>query len=161
MVWVIHFCSPVVELNQGLGTQKLPGEDRSAQTRPVRINSHAYTSIQHRIQLAVSDMTMSGWKPTISLIHPSHRWSHLFDSTYVLPYNEVFGIHIRVCFSHASRLHHVHVCLHLFQGTWGLPRTTTIWMRLHPQLLDTWWKINSSSQKCVRVLLLHVLFAAV
>ncbi len=24
----------------------------------------------NRIQLAVGDMTMSGWKPTISLIHP-------------------------------------------------------------------------------------------
>ncbi len=35
----------------------------------------AYTCIHHRIQLAVGDMTMSGWKPTISLIHltsPSH-----------------------------------------------------------------------------------------
>ncbi len=28
------------------------------------------TYIHHRIQLAVGDMTMSGWKPTISLIHP-------------------------------------------------------------------------------------------
>ncbi len=26
--------------------------------------------IHHRIQLAVGDMTMIGWKPTISLIHP-------------------------------------------------------------------------------------------
>ncbi len=33
-------------------------------------NHHAYTCIHHRIQLAVGDMTMSGWKPTISLIHP-------------------------------------------------------------------------------------------
>ncbi len=33
-------------------------------------NSHAYTCIHHRIQLAVGDMTMSGWKPTISLIQP-------------------------------------------------------------------------------------------
>ncbi len=31
---------------------------------------HAYTCIHQRIQLAVGDMTMSGWKPTISLIHP-------------------------------------------------------------------------------------------
>ncbi len=31
---------------------------------------HAYTCIHHRIQLAVGDMTMSGWKPTISPIHP-------------------------------------------------------------------------------------------
>ncbi len=31
---------------------------------------YAYTCIHHRIQLAVGDMTMSGWKPTISLIHP-------------------------------------------------------------------------------------------
>ena len=33
-------------------------------------NHHAYTYIHHQIQLAVGDMTMSGWKPTISLIHP-------------------------------------------------------------------------------------------
>ncbi len=30
-----------------------------------------YTCIHHRIQLAVGDMTMRGWTPTISLIHPS------------------------------------------------------------------------------------------
>ena len=29
-----------------------------------------YTCMHHRIQLAVGDMTMGGWKPTISLIHP-------------------------------------------------------------------------------------------
>ncbi len=53
------------------GTQKLfSGADRSAQTRQVHINSHAYTCIHHRIQLEVGDMTMSGWKPTISLIPP-------------------------------------------------------------------------------------------
>ncbi len=57
---VIPFCSPVAELNQWLGTQKLSGVDRPAQTRQVHINSHAYTCIHHRIQLAVSDMTMSG-----------------------------------------------------------------------------------------------------
>ncbi len=33
-------------------------------------NHHTYTCIHHRIQLAVGDMTMSGWKPTINLIHP-------------------------------------------------------------------------------------------
>ena len=32
----------------------------------------AYTCIHHRIQLAFGDMTMRGWKPTISLIHPTH-----------------------------------------------------------------------------------------
>ncbi len=70
MVWVIHFCSPVAELNRWLGTQKLLSVDRSAQTRQVHSNSHAYTCIHHRIQLAVGGMTMRGWKPTISLIHP-------------------------------------------------------------------------------------------
>ncbi len=34
-------------------------------------NHHTYTYIHHQIQLAVGDMTMSGWNPTISLIHPS------------------------------------------------------------------------------------------
>ena len=34
------------------------------------LNWHAYTYIHHRIHLAVRDMTMNGWKPTISLIHP-------------------------------------------------------------------------------------------
>ncbi len=38
----------------------------------------SYTYIHHRIQLAVGDMTMSGWKPTISLIHPpTHQLFHL------------------------------------------------------------------------------------
>ncbi len=46
------------------------GVDRSDQIRQVHINSHAYTCIHQRIQLAVGDMTMSGWKPTISLINP-------------------------------------------------------------------------------------------
>ncbi len=32
-----------------------------------------YTCIHHRIQLAVDDMTVSGWKPTISLIPPHPR----------------------------------------------------------------------------------------
>ncbi len=49
---------------------KLLGVDRSDQTRQVHTNSHTYTCIHHRIQLAVGDMTMSGWKPTISLIPP-------------------------------------------------------------------------------------------
>ncbi len=40
--------------------KKLSGVDRSAQTRQVHINSHAYTCIHHRIKLAVGDMTMSG-----------------------------------------------------------------------------------------------------
>ncbi len=31
---------------------------------------HLVQLSQHRIQYAVGDMTMSGWKPTISLIHP-------------------------------------------------------------------------------------------
>ncbi len=70
MVWVIPFCSPVAELNRWLDTQKLSGIDRSAQTSQVNINSHTDTCINHRIELAVGDMTMSGWKPTISLIHP-------------------------------------------------------------------------------------------
>ena len=39
MVWVIPFCSPVAELNRWLGTQKLSGGDRSAQTTQVHINS--------------------------------------------------------------------------------------------------------------------------
>ncbi len=34
-------------------------------------NLHAYTCIHHRIQLAVGDMTISGSKPIISLIHPT------------------------------------------------------------------------------------------
>ncbi len=46
--------------NRWLGTQKLSGVDRPAQTRQVQINSHAYTCIHHRIQLAVSHMSMSG-----------------------------------------------------------------------------------------------------
>ncbi len=33
-------------------------------------NHLAYTCTHHRMQLAVGDMTMSGWKPTISLIPP-------------------------------------------------------------------------------------------
>ncbi len=45
-------------------------KNRSVQTRQVHINSHAYTYIHHRILLAVGDMTMSGWKSTISLTHP-------------------------------------------------------------------------------------------
>ncbi len=49
---------------------KLSGVDRSAQTRQVHINSQAYTCIHHRVQHAVGDMTMSGWKPTISLRYP-------------------------------------------------------------------------------------------
>ncbi len=52
------------------------GVDRSDQIRQVHINSHAYTCIHQRIQLAVGDMTMSGWKPTISLIHPPHPTLH-------------------------------------------------------------------------------------
>ncbi len=61
MVRVIPFCSSVMELNRWLGTQKLSGVDRSAQTRQVHIkNHHTYTCIHHRIQLAVGGMTMSG-----------------------------------------------------------------------------------------------------
>ncbi len=43
-----------------LGTQKLSGVDRSAQTRQVHIKAPAYTGIHHRIHRAVGDMTMSG-----------------------------------------------------------------------------------------------------
>ncbi len=39
MVWMFPFCSSVAELNRWLGTQKLSGVDRSAQTRQVHINS--------------------------------------------------------------------------------------------------------------------------
>ncbi len=39
MVWVIPFCSPVAELHRWLGTQKLSGVYRSAQTRQVHIKS--------------------------------------------------------------------------------------------------------------------------
>ena len=35
-----------------------------------------HTCIHHRIQLAVGDMTMSGWKPTISLIPPPYTRTH-------------------------------------------------------------------------------------
>ncbi len=52
-----HISPPT--LNRWLGTQKLSGVDRSAQTRQVHINSHAYTYIHRRFQLAVRDMTMS------------------------------------------------------------------------------------------------------
>ncbi len=54
------FLLTCVELNRWLGTQKLSGVDRSTQTRQVHINSHAYSCIHHRIQLAIGDMTMSG-----------------------------------------------------------------------------------------------------
>ncbi len=39
MVWMIHFCSSVAELSRWLGTPKLSGVDRSAQTRQVQIYS--------------------------------------------------------------------------------------------------------------------------
>ncbi len=83
MVWVIQFCSPrpVAELNRWLGTRKILGVDRMPQTSQVHINSHAYTCIHHRIQLAVGDTTMSGWKPTISLILPLPR-SHTHTYTH-------------------------------------------------------------------------------
>ncbi len=61
-----------------LGWTKLSGVDRSAQTRQVHINSHASTCIHHRIQLAVGDVTMSAWKPTISLIPPPNT-AGMFD----------------------------------------------------------------------------------
>ena len=69
----IHFCSPVAELNRSLGTQKLSGVDKIVRPKQDRstLNHHTHTCIHHRIQLAVGDMTMGGWKPTISLIqHP-------------------------------------------------------------------------------------------
>ncbi len=59
MVWVIPFRSPVAELNQWLGTQKLSGINRSAQTRPVNIKSPC---IHHPIQLWFIVMTMCGLK---------------------------------------------------------------------------------------------------
>ena len=65
-----HASAPAGLPHAFCGTQKLSGVHRSAQTRRVHINSHAYTCIHHQIQLAVGDTTMSGWKPTISLIHP-------------------------------------------------------------------------------------------
>ncbi len=40
----------------------------TAKTQNLNWNSHAYTCIHHRIQLAVDDMTMSGWRRTITLI---------------------------------------------------------------------------------------------
>ncbi len=77
MVWVIPFCSPVAKWNQWLGTQKLSGVGLSAQQDMSTLNHLAYTCIHHRNHLAVGDMTMSGWKPTIILIQPpsiSSRW---------------------------------------------------------------------------------------
>ena len=71
MVWVIPFCSPVAELNWLLGTQKLSGVDRSAWTRQVHTESpriHLHTPLNPTV--AVGDVTMSSWKPTISLIPP-------------------------------------------------------------------------------------------
>ncbi len=70
MVWVIPFCPPVAEFSWWLGTQKkMSGVDHVAQTRWVQINSPhlQYTCIHHRIQLAVSDMILRGWKPTLCL----------------------------------------------------------------------------------------------
>ncbi len=89
MVWVIPFCSPVAELNRWLGTWKLSGVDRSAQTKQVHINSHAYTCIHHPIQLAVGDMTMSGWKPTISLIHTPPPPNRMQFTSYSIHINGV------------------------------------------------------------------------
>ncbi len=94
MVWVILFCSHVAELNLWLDTQNLLGVDRSAQTRQVHINSHAFTCVHHRIELAVGDMTMSGWKPTISLIHPPLMgilWGQFqYPSLVLWRYNNLF-----------------------------------------------------------------------
>ncbi len=39
-------------------------------------------SVTDRIQLAVDDMTMSGWKPTISLIHPPTTISHMINHSH-------------------------------------------------------------------------------
>ena len=75
MVWVIHFCSPVAELNLCLGTQKLLGAHRSAQQDRSTLTCHAYPHIRPRIQLAVGDMTTSGWKLNISLIGVD--WRHI------------------------------------------------------------------------------------
>ena len=76
----IHpFCSPMAKLNRWLGTQKLSGADRSAQTRQAHINSHAYTCIHHRIQLTVGDMTTSGrwlWWWYQSLTAHQHQKGH-------------------------------------------------------------------------------------
>ncbi len=69
----------------------MSGVDRSAQTRQVHIKS---PRIHQRIQLAVGDMTMSGWKPIISLIHPpphycgpevSRPYGHTLLDLLVLP----------------------------------------------------------------------------
>ncbi len=72
MVWVISFCSPVAELNRWLGTQKMSGGDRSAQTRQVHIKittpTPAYTT-ESNLQSVIWSC-MSGWKPTTSLIYP-------------------------------------------------------------------------------------------
>ncbi len=57
-----------------LGTQKLSDVDLRPKQDRSTLNHHAHTCICHRIQLAVGDMTMNGWKPTISLIpHPLHE----------------------------------------------------------------------------------------
>ncbi len=62
---------------------------RSARKRycswPLDVNSHAYTCIHHRIRLAVGDMTMSGWKTTISLIPTHHSPPLDVHFTYHLP----------------------------------------------------------------------------
>ena len=52
---------------------------------PLDVNSHAYTCIHHRIRLAVGDMTMSGWKTTISLIPTHHSPPLDVHFTYHLP----------------------------------------------------------------------------
>ncbi len=76
---------------------EMSSEKHSATPTRLSINSHAYTCIHHRIQLAVGDMTMSGWKPTISLIHPSiHRLSiavsiHKLGNKVVLVQSHLLG----------------------------------------------------------------------
>ena len=70
MVWVIHFCSPVTELAPKTVGHRSFGPNK---TGPDYLVTH-YTCMHHRIQHG--DMTMGGWKTTLSLMHPPP--SHLF-----------------------------------------------------------------------------------
>ena len=85
-----------------------PKQDRST------LNHHAYTCIHHWIQRAVGDMTMSGWKPTISLIHtPSSLNIFVILDTICIPKSILF-FQNRNALTHCVIFHwnNYHSCTH-------------------------------------------------
>ncbi len=80
--------------------------------RHTRLFWHIQRHIHHRIQLAVGDMTMSGWKPTISLIHPPTHIQRFL-----------------VWYIYISTPCHASVILSYLPGN----RATHYWLRCNPQ----------------------------